>query len=50
VDWPGFFRVLKEESVDVDCAIEREAGHSRIDDVKRARPLIEEYLGLSPAT
>lgn len=45
VDWPGFFRVLKEQDVDVDLVIEREAGHSRIDDVKRARPLIEQHLG-----
>jgi len=44
VDWPGFFRVLKEQGVDVDLLIEREAGHSRIDDVKRARPVIEQNL------
>jgi L-ribulose-5-phosphate 3-epimerase len=41
VDWPAFFAALKEADLDVDLLIEREAGHSRIDDIKRARQLIE---------
>jgi sugar phosphate isomerase/epimerase len=44
VDWPAFFGVLRESEVDVDLVVEREAGHSRIDDVKRARQHVEPLI------
>lgn len=44
VDWPAFFSALRELGVECDLVVEREAGHSRIDDVRRARVLVEGLL------
>jgi len=41
VDWRGFFNVLRESGIDCDLVIEREAGGERIEDVRRARELVE---------
>jgi sugar phosphate isomerase/epimerase len=43
VNWDGFFQVLREEKLEVDCMIEREAGERRIDDMRTARELLERY-------
>ena len=40
VDWPAFFRVIREADLHCDLIIEREAGDDRIADVLRARQLI----------
>lgn len=42
VDWRAFFGVLREQHVDVDCMIEREAGSQRIEDMTAARVLVEQ--------
>jgi L-ribulose-5-phosphate 3-epimerase len=44
VDWPGFFGVLRGAGLDVDLVVEREAGHSRVDDVRRAGMFVQEQL------
>jgi sugar phosphate isomerase/epimerase len=44
VDWPAFFSVLGREGIAVDLVIEREAGEARVQDVRRARELIERLL------
>jgi sugar phosphate isomerase/epimerase len=41
VDWPAFFAALRDLDVKTDLVVEREAGPSRIDDVKRAGALVE---------
>lgn len=41
VDWPAFFRVLREARYAGDYVIEREAGDDRVGDVAAARELIE---------
>jgi L-ribulose-5-phosphate 3-epimerase len=41
VDWPAFFRVLRERVPAVDCMIEREAGDTRVADMRAARDLAE---------
>jgi len=52
VDWPAFFRTLRESGLQVNLAIEREAGENRLADVMDARalvaPLMREQLGVSP--
>ena len=45
VDWTAFFKVLAESNYAGNIAIEREAGTSRIGDVKTARIYIEKLLG-----
>lgn len=45
VDWAHFFGVLGSLSQEVDVVIEREAGDSRIDDVRAARELAEAFMG-----
>jgi L-ribulose-5-phosphate 3-epimerase len=41
VDWAAFFAVLRESDVRCDFAIEREAGGTRIDDIRTAVELVE---------
>ena len=41
VPWPEFFATLKQQDFDGYCCIEREAGSSRLDDVRAARRFIE---------
>ncbi|MEK6702140.1 MAG: sugar phosphate isomerase/epimerase family protein [Planctomycetota bacterium] len=41
VDWPAFFRVLREARYAGDYVIERESGDDRVGDVAAARELIE---------
>lgn len=41
VDWPAFFRVLKELGFTGSLCIEREAGDQRVVDISTARQLIE---------
>ncbi len=48
VDWVGFFQVLPALPRTVDLVIEREAGHHRIKDMKRAKTLLSELA--MPAT
>jgi len=43
VDWPAFFRVYREAGLDCDLMIEREAGGRRIEDMCRARELLDRY-------
>lgn len=45
VDWESFFRVLREKELECDLMIEREAGESRVADVKAARELVERLAG-----
>jgi sugar phosphate isomerase/epimerase len=44
VDWPAFFDVLRETGLDCDLVIEREAGRSRVADVRKARDLVARLL------
>ena len=41
VDWKQFFAVLRERQFDGWCAIEREAGTQRVQDIERAKELVE---------
>jgi L-ribulose-5-phosphate 3-epimerase len=41
VDWPVFFRTLNELGFSGDLCIEREAGSQRVEDIRRARELVE---------
>ena len=41
VDWPAFFRTLNELGFSGDLCIEREAGSQRVEDIRRARELVE---------
>lgn len=43
VDWAAFFQVLRDRGISADLVIEREAGSQRVEDVIRARQLIEQY-------
>ena len=43
VDWSAFFQVLLDRGIKADLVIEREAGSQRVEDVIRARQLIEEH-------
>jgi sugar phosphate isomerase/epimerase len=45
VDWKALFGVLAMRGVECDFVIEREAGSTRVEDVRRARILVEEHLG-----
>lgn len=45
VDWPGFFAIISQRLPAVDLVIEREAGDSRVEDVRAARSLIRDHLG-----
>jgi sugar phosphate isomerase/epimerase len=45
VDWKALFGVLEMRGVSCDFVIEREAGSTRVEDVRRARLLVEERLG-----
>src|SRR5213592_2853417 len=40
VDWPGFFKVLREVGFDGDLAIEREAGNQRLKDIQTGKQSI----------
>ena len=40
VDWPGFFRTLKQLNYTGDLVIEREAGPQRIADIRAARGVV----------
>lgn len=44
VDWPAFFRAFRAAGLEVDLVIEREAGHSRVDDVRRTGPFVQALL------
>jgi sugar phosphate isomerase/epimerase len=43
VDWPAFFAVLKEMNFAGDLAIEREAGTTRVADVRAAREVVLKF-------
>jgi sugar phosphate isomerase/epimerase len=45
VDWPAFFGVIRQKRLGCDLMIEREAGHDRIRDARRAREVVERSLG-----
>ncbi|MDG2423541.1 MAG: sugar phosphate isomerase/epimerase [Phycisphaerales bacterium] len=45
VDWNGFFKVLGSGSEDVEVIIEREAGGSRVEDIKVAIDLVRAHAG-----
>lgn len=45
VDWPSFFSVLRQVAPDANLVIEREAGPSRVDDVRHAVAFVESFLG-----
>ena len=40
VDWPAFFRALQELRFSGYCAIEREAGSQRLDDIRAAKAFV----------
>jgi len=40
VDWPAFFDALREARIDCDLMIEREAGESRVEDIRTAAELV----------
>lgn len=44
VDWSAFFGVVKSERLGVDLVLEREAGESRVADVRRGRERAERWL------
>ncbi|QDU35532.1 Inosose dehydratase [Poriferisphaera corsica] len=44
VDWDAFVGVLKEHGFGGEYVIEREAGESRVEDIKKAKTLIESML------
>jgi sugar phosphate isomerase/epimerase len=41
VPWRKFFQVLEEQRFQGNCAIEREAGNQRVQDIKAARQMVE---------
>jgi sugar phosphate isomerase/epimerase len=43
VDWKAFFSVVREQNLRVDWMIEREAGGKRLDDMRAARKLLEQF-------
>jgi len=47
VEWDSLFAVLKKREVRCDLVIEREAGESRVDDVRRAKELVLRHLAPS---
>jgi sugar phosphate isomerase/epimerase len=44
VNWPEFFRALKEISFAGDMVIEREAGSQRVADVRTAREILAKLI------
>ncbi len=44
VDWERFFEVLRDEGLECDLMIEREAGDDRVDDVRHARDVVRAHL------
>jgi sugar phosphate isomerase/epimerase len=48
VDWDALFAVVQKRGVDCDFVIEREAGGSRIDDVRHAHALVSRRLAEAP--
>lgn len=46
VRWPDFLLLLRSLGLDRDLMIEREGGEARIDDIRRARAIILETLGV----
>ena len=44
VDWKAFFRAYRELELDCDLMIEREAGEDRVEDIGRAKRLVEGLL------
>ena len=44
VDWPAFFRTLREVPRAVELVIEREAGENRVAEIIAARRLVEAAL------
>lgn len=43
VDWDGFFGVVRKAGLSCDLVIEREAGESRVEEVIKARLLVERF-------
>ena len=46
VAWGGFFETLTRRGLSVDLMIEREAGDSRIEDIRAARELVKRHVAL----
>lgn len=46
VDWPGFFRIVRERRIDCDLMIEREAGGRRLEEIRQARGRVERELAV----
>lgn len=46
VAWESFFATLARHGLRVDLMIEREAGDSRIDDIKAARELVQRHVAI----
>ncbi len=44
VDWPAFFTALREVNFTGNLVIEREAGNQRVEDIRRAKALVESIL------
>jgi L-ribulose-5-phosphate 3-epimerase len=44
VDWPAFFRTLKQFDFTGDFVIEREAGKQRVQDIRDAKTMVERHL------
>jgi sugar phosphate isomerase/epimerase len=45
VPWRQFFQVLDEQRFSGYCAIEREAGNQRVQDIQAARKMVESLVG-----
>lgn len=43
VDWPAFFGVCREQGLECDLVIEREAGASRVADISTALAVVQRY-------
>ncbi len=46
VDWPAFFATLQSFGFKGDWAIEREAGHQRVEDIRTARELVRRCVAV----
>lgn len=46
VDWAAFFALLRERCAGADLVIEREAGTSRVEDVRAAVDLVRSFVGV----
>ena len=44
VDWRAFFRIVADHPIEGDLVIEREAGASRVADIRRARETVRREL------